>query len=88
MKNRATRLSSTGLLLAALSVAVLAASAALPAIASAETTETTWLCKPGIESNPCLSSEETTVELGNGVSFIEHAQPAKNPPVDCFYVYP
>jgi hypothetical protein len=88
MKNRARRLSSTGLLLAALSVAVLAASVAVPAMASAETTETTWLCKPGIENNPCLSSEEATVELGNGASFIEHAQPAKNPPVDCFYVYP
>jgi hypothetical protein len=57
-------------------------------MASAQTTETTWLCKPGIENNPCLSSEEATVELGNGSTFIEHAQPAKNPPVDCFYVYP
>src|SRR5262249_43343281 len=85
MKNLSRRLSLTVLMLAALSVALLAASAAVPAAASAETT---WLCKPGIENNPCLSSEEATVELGNGSSFIEHAQPAKNPPVDCFYVYP
>ena len=35
-----------------------------------------------------MSSEEATVELGNGSSFVEHAQPASNPPVDCFYVYP
>ncbi len=56
--------------------------------ASAASAETTWLCKPGIANNPCLSSEEATVELGNGSSFIEQAKPAKNPPVDCFYVYP
>jgi hypothetical protein len=85
MKNRSRRLSLTALLLAALGAAMLAASAAAPAMASAETT---WLCKPGIENNACLSSEEATVELGNGSSFIEHAQPAKDPPVDCFYVYP
>ena len=42
----------------------------------------------GSPNNPCLNSEETTVELGNGKSFIEKAKPAKNPPIDCFYVYP
>jgi Protein of unknown function (DUF3089) len=73
------------LALAALSVAAFAVSGVAASAASAETT---WLCKPGIANNPCLSSEEATVELGNGSSFIEHAQPAKNPPVDCFYVYP
>jgi hypothetical protein len=73
------------LLLAALSVALLAASAAVPAMASAETT---WLCKPGIENNPCLNSEETSVRLDGGATFVEHAQPANNPPIDCFYVYP
>jgi hypothetical protein len=50
--------------------------------------ETTWLCKPGITNDPCLSSETATIELGNGSSFVEKAKPAKNPPVDCFYVYP
>jgi hypothetical protein len=51
--------------------------------------ETTWLCKPGLANNPCESSLATTVELGNGSSFVDkHAQPASNPPVDCFYVYP
>jgi hypothetical protein len=56
--------------------------------ASAASAETTWLCKPGIANNPCLSSQETTVELSNGASFVEHAKPAANPPIDCFYVYP
>jgi len=72
-------------LLAAAGAAALIASGLAAASASAETT---WLCKPGLAENPCLSSEEATVELANGQSFIEHAQPAKNPPIDCFYVYP
>jgi Protein of unknown function (DUF3089) len=71
--------------LAAFAVAALAASGVAAASASAETT---WLCKPGLASNPCLNSLETTVELANGKSFIEKAKPAKKPPIDCFYVYP
>ncbi|HWW90276.1 MAG TPA: DUF3089 domain-containing protein [Solirubrobacteraceae bacterium] len=58
------------------------------AAASASATGTVWLCKPGLANNPCLSSEEATVELGNGSSFVDHAKPASNPPIDCFYVYP
>ena len=69
----------------ALSAAMLLASGLAAASASAETL---WLCKPGLSNNPCMSSEETTVELGNGSSFVEHPQPASNPPIDCFYVYP
>jgi DUF3089 family protein len=85
MDHRMTGRSLRALVGAAMCVAALGASALTASAASAETT---WLCKPGIASNPCLSSEEATVELGNGSSFVEHAQPAKNPPVDCFYVYP
>ena len=73
------------LTLAALCLAALTVGAVMAATASAETT---WLCKPGLASNPCLNSEETTVELPNGKSLIEKAQPAKKPPIDCFYVYP
>jgi len=73
------------LIIAALSVAALAIPGALAASASAETT---WLCRPGIANNPCLNSEETTVVLGNGKSFVENPKPAANPPIDCFYVYP
>ena len=69
---------------AALAFAIVAPSvAAAPASA-----ETTWLCKPGLASNPCLNSEEATVRLDGGASFIQQSQPAKRPPVDCFYVYP
>jgi hypothetical protein len=72
-------------MLAALSVTAIGIAGLAASSASAETT---WLCKPGLASNPCTSSEEATVELANGASFIAHAKPAKNPPIDCFYVYP
>jgi hypothetical protein len=73
----------------ALAVGVLALALIASTLAAASASaDTTWLCKPGIANNPCLSSEEATVELGNGASFIEHARPAKNPKIDCFYVYP
>jgi hypothetical protein len=72
-------------LLAALSAAAFMSAGLATSSASAQTT---WLCKPGLASNPCTSSEEATVQLANGSSFIEHAKPASNPPIDCFYVYP
>ncbi len=58
------------------------------AVAAPASAETTWLCRPGLAANPCLNSEEATVRLDGGGSFVEHAQPAKSPPIDCFYVYP
>ena len=71
------------LLLAGLVAAALAMAAAGRASAA-----TVWLCKPGLASNPCLSSETATVETGTALEFTEHASPAKAPPIDCFYVYP
>jgi hypothetical protein len=49
---------------------------------------TTWLCRPGLKNNPCLSDLTTTVVGRNGVTHVVHGAPAKGPPVDCFYVYP
>jgi hypothetical protein len=70
----------------------LACALVVPALAagsaSAETTEATWLCRPGTAPDPCLNSEETTVRLDGGATFVEHPTPAANPPIDCFYVYP
>jgi len=69
--------------------AALACALLVPAVAAGSASaETVWLCKPEVANNPCLSDETATVVLGNGSSFIEHARPASNPPVDCFYVYP
>jgi hypothetical protein len=73
------------LVLVALSASALCVGAVAASSASAETT---WLCRPGLASNPCLNSEEATVRLDGGATFVGRAQPANNPPIDCFYVYP
>ncbi len=82
---RSTCLDGRAWLVTAVGAAVLIVSGLAVASASAETT---WLCRPGLASNPCLNSEETTVELDGGAKFVEHAKPATEPPIDCFYVYP
>jgi Protein of unknown function (DUF3089) len=74
--------------LATLLVTLAASAAGLAAAAAPAGAETLWLCKPGLGSNPCLSSEETTAALGNGVTYVQHPGPAASPPIDCFYVYP
>ena len=84
-KARSTCLVGRAWLVAAVGAAALMVSGLVAASASAETT---WLCRPGLASNPCLNSEETTVRLDGGATFVEHAKPAKEPPIDCFYVYP
>ena len=47
-----------------------------------------WLCRPGLPGDPCTANLTTTVIPVSGPTTVEHAAPAKNPPVDCFYVYP
>jgi len=49
---------------------------------------TVWLCRPGLADNPCESDLTTTVVSVDGTSTTEAAAPAKDPPIDCFYVYP
>ena len=49
---------------------------------------TVWLCRPGLADNPCESDLTTTVLSADGSSTIEAVAPAKDPPIDCFYVYP
>ena len=49
---------------------------------------TVWLCRPGEAGNPCTANLTTTVVDGRGATHVEQASPAKNPPIDCFYVYP
>jgi hypothetical protein len=71
-------------LLAALAAACLLA---LPAAAGASD-KTTWLCKPGLKNNPCVTSLTTTLLHSDGSSTTERSKNAKQAPVDCFYVYP
>jgi hypothetical protein len=46
-----------------------------------------WLCKPG-RQDACSASQDATIVAVNGSLTREAFHPAKNPPIDCFYVYP
>lgn len=46
-----------------------------------------WLCRPDID-DPCDTNMSTTVVQPDGTTSVEGFEPAKNAPVDCFYVYP
>jgi hypothetical protein len=47
-----------------------------------------WLCRPGLSSNPCITQLTTTVVGPSGTSSVQRTPVPKNPPIDCFYVYP
>src|SRR5207253_5558226 len=49
---------------------------------------TTWLCRPGLAGDPCLSDLTTTAISRSGALRVERASAARAPAVDCFYVYP
>ena len=63
-------------------------SAARAAPAKGTASATVWLCRPGQAADPCTSDLTTTLVARNGSETVEHAFPARNPAVDCFYVYP
>ena len=46
-----------------------------------------WLCRPD-RQDACSASQDATVVAVDGTYTVEKFHPAKNPPVDCFYVYP
>jgi Protein of unknown function (DUF3089) len=46
-----------------------------------------WLCKPD-RQDACAGSQDATIVAVNGTLTREAFHPAKNPPIDCFYVYP
>jgi hypothetical protein len=67
-------------------LAAVAGSALLgPPSASAATT---WLCKPGVEPDPCFGSLRTTVATPDGGGSVEEPVIPKRRRIDCFYVYP
>jgi hypothetical protein len=47
-----------------------------------------WLCRPGVEPNPCHESLATTVYSDSGQASVDDPPLPANPPIDCFYVYP
>lgn len=46
-----------------------------------------WLCRPD-HMNACDTNLDATVIAADGSLTVEPFKPHKNPPVDCFYVYP
>jgi hypothetical protein len=46
-----------------------------------------WLCRPG-RQDACTASQDATIVAVDGSLTRETFHPAKNPPIDCFYVYP
>ena len=46
-----------------------------------------WLCRPG-RQEACSAPQDATIIAANGKLTREAFHPAKNPPIDCFYVYP
>ena len=50
--------------------------------------KTVWLCKPGLDDNPCETGLKTTVFTPSGKAGVEKPKAAMRPKIDCFYVYP
>jgi hypothetical protein len=46
-----------------------------------------WLCRPG-RQDACAVDEDATLIAADGKLTRENYLPAKDPPIDCFYVYP
>jgi Protein of unknown function (DUF3089) len=46
-----------------------------------------WLCRPD-RQDACSAPQDATIVAVNGTLTHEAFHPAKNPPIDCFYVYP
>jgi len=47
-----------------------------------------WLCKPGLDANPCTGSMQTTIQSAGAPDRQEDPALPADPPIDCFYVYP
>ncbi len=47
----------------------------------------TWICRPDLADDQCRDLD-VTVLGADGTTTVEEREPAPDPPVDCFYVYP
>src|SRR5258708_39131222 len=47
-----------------------------------------WLCRPDLKDNRCKVDLDATVIAADGKTRLEKFFPAKDPKVDCFFVYP
>ncbi|HXQ18690.1 MAG TPA: DUF3089 domain-containing protein [Acidimicrobiales bacterium] len=55
---------------------------------AAASAATEWLCRPGLADDPCTASLATAVYPAEGPARVIDPKDAKDPPIDCFYVYP
>jgi hypothetical protein len=46
-----------------------------------------WICRPDLADDECRDLD-VTVLAADGTSTVEEREPAADPPIDCFYVYP
>jgi len=68
---------------------VAAVGLALLAAAPPAAAKTVWLCKPGLEDNPCAASLDTTRFSPAGERLgVRRLRPPRRLKFDCFYVYP
>ncbi|MGZ6018232.1 MAG: DUF3089 domain-containing protein [Phenylobacterium sp.] len=73
---------------------ILAASAAQaqapdPTVAHADyANPALWLCRPDLKDNKCKVDLDATVIAADGKTRVEKFLPARDPKVDCFFVYP
>lgn len=46
-----------------------------------------WICRPDLADDQCRDLDVTTI-TADGTEIVEDREPAADPPIDCFYVYP
>lgn len=104
MSSRSTGRSRLSISVAAVALLVLAACTSQPSDSPSspppedpapQTTElaverpTRWVCRPDMADNPCTGGLDAEIRpLTGGASRQQTFRPARNPVVDCFYVYP
>src|SRR5205807_1830581 len=47
-----------------------------------------WICRPGVDDGTCSANLDAMAIDAAGQRALAPYQPAKDPPIDCFYVYP
>jgi hypothetical protein len=72
-----------------IALALVVAGLMLAGFATTSSAKTVWLCKPGLQPDPCTPGLSTTVYSPTfGQVKVEHPKPVSTPAIDCFYVYP
>lgn len=49
--------------------------------------DASWICRPDLADDECRDLDVTVV-APDGTTTVEEREPAADPPIDCFYVYP